>query len=91
MGLVCQLIDMRHPPTQLDLDMVNYLSECELPFIVVLTKSDKQNKTQTAERLRLIREELPYGQDLTIIPCSAQTGEGIDELRNTICEIAGKE
>lgn len=91
MGLVFQLVDMRHPPTKLDIDMVNYLIDCEMPFVVVLTKSDKLNKTQTAERLKKIRGELPYGADLTIISCSAQTGAGIDELHTLIREIAGKE
>ena len=37
LGLVFQLVDMRHPHTKLDIDMTNYLIECELPFAVVLT------------------------------------------------------
>lgn len=85
--LVLSLIDMRHPPTKLDIDMINYLIECELPFIVVLTKSDKLNKKQTNERLKSIVNELPYGQDIKIIPFSAQTGQGLEEIKGIIKEV----
>lgn len=91
LGLVFQLVDMRHPPTKLDIDMTNYLIECELPFAVVLTKADKLNKTQTKERLAAIRKELPYGEQLTILPCSSQTGAGIEEMRELIEEIVSQE
>lgn len=85
--LVVSLIDMRHPATQLDIDMVNFLLDGELPFIVVLTKADKLNKTQREERLQKIREELPCGEDLTILPFSVQTGEGTEELRKIIEDV----
>ena len=91
LGLVFQLVDMRHPPTKLDIDMTNYLIECELPFAVVLTKADKLNKTQTKERLAAIRKELPYGEQLTILPCSSQPGAGIEEMRELIEEIVSQE
>ena len=41
--LVVQLIDMRHSPSQQDLDMISYLNETKIPFVVALTKSDKLN------------------------------------------------
>lgn len=86
--LVVLLIDMRHPPTALDIDMVNYLIETEKPFIVALTKSDKLNKTQYRQRLEAIASELPYGDEITIIPFSSQTGEGVDALKEILEEIA---
>lgn len=86
--LVISLIDMRHEPTSLDIDMINFLIDKELPFIVVLTKSDKLNKTQTAERLLNIKKELPCGDEITVIPFSAVTGEGVLEIRSIIEEIA---
>lgn len=85
--LVVQLIDMRHPPSRLDVDMVNYLIECELPFIVLLTKADKLNKTQTAQRLESIREELPCGDQITIIPFSSQKGTGVEEIKGIFEEV----
>lgn len=89
LALVVQLIDMRHPPTKLDVDMVNYLIQCELPFVVVLTKADKLNKTQTAQRLRDIVSELPCGDEITFVPFSAQSGQGVEQLREIISEACG--
>ncbi len=86
--LVMQLVDMRHPATTLDVQMVEFLISNEIPFIVLLTKSDKLNKTQRAERLAKIREELPCGDQLTIIPFSGESGEGVNEVHAIIEEIA---
>lgn len=81
--LVISLIDMRHPPTELDIQMVEYLIERELPFIVVMTKSDKLNKTETANRLEAIKTELPY-DGLITLPFSGEKGTGVEELRELI-------
>ncbi len=86
--LVCQLIDMRHPPTKDDVMMVNFLIDNELPFIVVLTKKDKLSKKQQAERIEAFKHELPCGEDITMIPFSSQTGDGVDELRAIFDELA---
>ena len=42
--LVFLLVDMRHAPSADDLDMINYLIDTELPFVIVLTKADKLKK-----------------------------------------------
>ena len=89
--LVMQLVDMRHPASALDVQMVEFLIAHELPFIVLLTKSDKLNQTKRKERLARIREELPCGDQLTIIPFSGETGEGVDEVHAIIEEIAAAE
>lgn len=88
-ALIMQLIDMRHPPSKLDVDMVNYLIDREFPFIIVLTKSDKLNKTQTKERLAGFLKEIPCAEDITIVPFSSLTGSGVEELRNIICDVCG--
>ena len=87
-GLVFQLIDMRHPPTRDDLMMVDFLIECELPFVVVLTKKDKLSKKQQEERLAALQQELPYADQIHIVPFSAVKGDGVEELREIIDEIA---
>ena len=89
--LVISLVDMRHPPTQLDVQMVEFLVSHEIPFIVVLTKSDKLNKTEYKIRMENIRNELPYGDQITIIPASSEKGEGMEEIREIIAEIADSE
>ena len=86
--LVVLLIDSRHPATRLDVDMVNYLIETEKPFIIALTKMDKLNKTERQKRLASVADEIPCGGDITIVPFSAETGEGVEILREIIEEIA---
>lgn len=90
LGLIFQLIDMRHPPTRDDLAMLDYLIENEFPFVVVLTKQDKLSKKQQAERMEAFQNEIPYASEITMIPFSAETGEGADEVRAIIEEIAGE-
>ncbi|MBR5372959.1 MAG: YihA family ribosome biogenesis GTP-binding protein [Oscillospiraceae bacterium] len=84
---VLLLIDMRHPPTANDLQMVDFLIDLEMPFAVVLTKADKLNKTERAARLAALPDELPQYEDLTVIPFSSVTGEGVEELHTLIEEI----
>ena len=54
-ALVVQLVDMRHKPSQLDLEMIDYLEQMGYEFVIALTKSDKLNKTQTKERLDYLK------------------------------------
>ena len=82
-ALIFLLVDMRHAPSADDITMANYLIDSELPFIVLLTKADKLSNRQRAERLEAFKTELPCGEDITMIPCSSETGEGVQ----TICDI----
>ena len=89
--LVFQLVDMRHPPSADDLKMIDYLIEHEFPFVVVLTKRDKLSKKQQADRLAALQQEIPYADQITMIPFSAETGEGVEEIRSIIEEIAAQD
>ena len=82
--LVIQLVDMRHPPTKDDLQMLSFLLENKIPFVVALTKSDKLNKTEYAQRLKSVQTELDFVQTEYVIPFSAVTGEGREALLNVI-------
>lgn len=91
LALVFQLIDFRHPPTADDIMMVNFLIDSGIPFVVILTKADKLSKKQREERRAALLTELPCAEDITIVEFSAQTGEGRDEIRSIIEEIAESE
>ena len=80
-----QLIDMRHPATEFDISMLDFMSQMGIPYTVILTKSDKLNKTETENRLSLIHEELgEYADGVQIIPFSAQNNDGVESLRAVI-------
>lgn len=85
--LVVQLIDMRHPPSADDQNMISALIEHELPFIIVLTKCDKLSAKQRAERMEGFLKEIPYADEITMVPFSSVTGEGVDRLRQIIEEV----
>ena len=91
LALVFQLIDMRHPPSNDDIVMINYLVESEIPFVVVLTKADKLNKTERANRLEAFKAEIPYYDQITAVPFSAVTDEGVERLREIIEDVADVE
>ncbi|MCI9405889.1 MAG: YihA family ribosome biogenesis GTP-binding protein [Oscillospiraceae bacterium] len=90
-ALVFQLIDMRHPPTKDDLTMIDYLVECEMPFVIVLTKMDKLSRREQKERLAALQTEIPYADQITILPVSSETGEGMQAIRDIIEELSGQE
>ncbi len=91
LDLVVQLIDMRHAPSKDDLQMINYLIDNELPFVIVLTKADKLKKTAREERMAAFATEIPCFEDITVIPFSAETGEGVEQLRAIIEEATGQD
>ena len=67
--------------------MIEFLIEQELPFVVVLTKADKLSASQRKQRLQELQEELPYADQILQIPFSAQTGEGVDQIKEVIAQI----
>ena len=75
--LILLLIDMRHAPSKDDIQMINFLVESELPFLIVLTKADKLNKTERAKRMQAFETEIPYFSQIHVIPFSAVTREGV--------------
>lgn len=82
--LVVQLIDMRHMPSQQDIDMIEYMLECEIPFVVALTKCDKLNKTERLNQLEAICSLLAKYGNISVVPFSSTKGDGVEELRGLI-------
>lgn len=85
--MVFQLIDMRHRPTEFDLVMLDFLKQMELPYTVILTKCDKLNKSEYNARFTDIYDELgDLAEGIKIIPFSALSGKGAEEVRSVIEE-----
>ena len=86
--LVFQLIDSRHPATDFDISILDFLSQMEIPYVIILTKCDKLNKTEFNTRMSSIYEELgELAEGVEIIPTSAQNGKGCEQIREIISQI----
>lgn len=79
--LFIQLVDSRHKPTELDLNLSEWLKIHGKNSIVVATKSDKLSSNQLVKTIRGIKDELPESK---VIAYSAQTGKGRDEVWSEI-------
>lgn len=90
-ALVMQLVDMRHPPSADDLQMIDFLIEREQPFVIIFTKADKLSKRQREERMAGFAQEIPYFDSIETIEFSAVTGEGVDKVRAVIEEATALE
>lgn len=83
LGLVCQLIDIRHKPMESDLECYQWLKDCGLRVQIVLTKSDKLSKNAAMSQKALFTREMGLSEDDIITYTSSQhTNRG--ELINRI-------
>lgn len=84
-SLVVQLLDMRHPPSADDITMLEFLDNSEYEFIIVLTKCDKLNKTETEKNLQMFEEKLAFlKKEVTVIEFSSLKGTNCEDLRGLI-------
>ena len=70
------------------LDVLNFLKSGGYRTVIALTKIDKLNKTERAQRLEAFKTELADFPDYETVPFSSQTGEGVDTLRKIIAAAA---
>lgn len=84
--LVCQLIDIRHPPMDSDITTFRWLVEHDLPVQIVATKADKISRMALSKHVNIIKNNLG-GPSGNIIAYSAEKGLGRDELLDVIAQI----
>ena len=82
-NLVIALVDVRLEAQKLDQDMLAFLREDDLPFVVALTKADKLSRPKQTRQVELLSQQLEVPREQMLLT-SAQTGLGIDELRRRI-------
>lgn len=82
--LIIQIIDVRHPASKLDMQMIEFLYSQNFSFIIVASKCDKLNKTNREIREKMMEKELSLYRDVPKIIFSSQTGEGIEKIKSTI-------
>ena len=85
--LVVQLVDSRHEPTKDDVQMIDFMIDNEMPFVIALTKADKLNKPERRKREEAFMSEIPCADQITMIWTSTVTGEGISELKEIFEEL----
>lgn len=80
------LVDIRHSPSENDRMMYRWILDQGWSPVVLATKLDKIRKSQRQKQLRVIREGLQMEGRGKIIPFSAQTREGCEEIWTIIAE-----
>ena len=88
---VVQLVDIRHEPSKLDVQMYEYLRSYGLDGLVCATKADKISGNQKQKNLSIIRKSLSLGKEDKIVPVSALKKTGHDVLLDYIAEELGIE
>ena len=77
-ALVVSLVDIRHPASALDEQMIEFLVACELPFVICLTKADKLSKNQQIRQMNAIRKQLGFAPDeVDMVVTSSESGQGM--------------
>ncbi|MEH7106656.1 MULTISPECIES: ribosome biogenesis GTP-binding protein YihA/YsxC [Bacillaceae] len=78
------IVDLRHPPTEDDVMMYDFLKHYEIPCIVIATKADKIPKGKWQKHLKVTKETLDLDPNDQIIVFSSETGEGKDKAWSVI-------
>ena len=79
---VLQLVDSRHPDLPQDTAGYNWLLAVQAPVAIVATKIDKLNRSEKTSTLRTLKQQY----DSPVLPVSAFTGGGLDDIWKTIRE-----
>ena len=74
------LIDIRHAPSENDRIMYDWIVKNGYVPVIVATKLDKINRSQVQKQLKLIKETLQVVEGTVLIPFSAQTRQGRNEI-----------
>lgn len=78
------LIDIRHAPSANDKQMYSWIVSQGYEPIIIATKLDKIKRSQVAKQLKLLKEELNLLSGTKLLPFSAQTKQGREEIWEVI-------
>lgn len=82
--LALLLLDSRHDPSADDLNMVEYFRSAGIPFACVLTKTDKLNKTEFAERTEALKALAASWGAADAVPFTVNGEESVKNVRNLV-------
>lgn len=86
-ALICQIIDIRHEPTKLDLMMYDYIRSTGTDYLIIANKLDKLKSSQVLKQVSIINKSLNDLDKDLLIPFSSQDKRGVKEVLNKFEEI----
>ncbi|MEG2419900.1 MAG: ribosome biogenesis GTP-binding protein YihA/YsxC [Oscillospiraceae bacterium] len=86
MTLGVMIVDARHKPSVDDCIMGEWYKQSGRPFVVVANKVDKLKKSEVDANMELIRKTTGIADDVKVVPFSAETGTGKQELLTILFE-----
>lgn len=81
------LIDIRHEPSANDRNMYEWIVYQGYHPIIIATKLDKINRSQIQKHIKMIKMGLGTEPGTVVIPFSATTKQGREEIWETICSL----
>lgn len=81
------LIDIRHKPSENDCIMYDWVKRMGYVPIIIATKLDKINRSQIQKQVKLIRTTLEADKETIMIPFSATTKQGREEIYEIVDRI----
>jgi GTP-binding protein len=87
LALCVALVDVNVPPQERDRQLLDFLNESGRDFLLIATKSDRLSNNQLSNALKGLEKAYPTAP---VIPFSAKTGAGRDEVWNKIRQSAAK-
>lgn len=89
--LVFLLVDIRHDPSANDKMMYDWVIANGYCPVIIATKMDKIKRSQLQKQIKAVKAGLQMDSDGIVIPFSAQTKQGRDEITNLILQTIGSE
>lgn len=83
------LVDIRHEPSANDKQMYDWILHNGYEPIIIATKLDKLKRSQVQKNIKAIREGLKLPKEGILIPFSAETKQGREEIWNLMDELTG--
>ena len=85
------LVDIRHEPSANDKQMYEWIMANGYHPIVIATKLDKINRSQVAKQVKIVKQGLGVDKDTIVIPFSAETKQGREEIYDLIDQMIQQE
>ena len=84
------LVDIRHAPNANDIQMYEWVVQNGYQPVIIATKLDKLKRSQVPKAVRTVREGLNLPPDTVLIPFSAETKAGREEIWQQIDLLTGQ-